>query len=565
MKRNKSKVVALLLTTAMLLTSFTACGSKNQEGDSNGNAAAGSEAGKETLTIALQTNSFITDYEENYLTKKLEEDLGIDIEFQFLSADAEEAKTQIALMVASKQNMPDVICSGTLTPESILEYGSKGVFIPLNDWINDPEKAPNFNAIQSEEDKASMLRASTSADGNIYSLTIFEPQTWNMTPFRMFINNKWLEKLNLSMPTTTDEYYEVLKAFAENDPNGNGTKDEIAAYGFSAGTYGENITIPLMNSFIYYPASTVTNAVLTLDDDGQTVIAPFIQEGWKEGLIYMNKLCAEGLLPASVFTDDKTQFMSVLNNEGSNLVGSLSTGSLSRWNDFDKNINGQEYEMLKPLQGPNGIAYSPYMEYNPSPIWFITASCENPELALKLGDLFYSSDISNITRYGEEGVDWSKDETELLNPLYSNAYIEAGIYEKPSLLVIDDIWSKNNNKFWRDINPRYASADDGNTWAYAKEYDSTLKSSYFYADNYNYNYEAHPEKILPSLIYTSEEAQSQSEAIVNISTYVSQSMAQFITGARPISEWDTYVSDLQNMGLDTWLANAQAAYDREQK
>lgn len=566
MKRNKTKTIAFVLSMWMVLMSLSACGNKSTSGGGNEVDNATNETGKETLSIALQTNSFITDYEDNYLTKKLEEELGVDIEFQFLSADAEEAKTQIALMVASKQNMPDIICSGTLTAESILDYGSKGIFVPLNDWINDPEKAPNFNAIQSEEDKASMLRASTSADGNIYSLTIFEPQTWNMTPFRMYMNNRWLEKLSLSMPTTTDEYYEVLKAFAENDPNGNGSKDEIPAYGFSAGTYGENITIPLMNSFIYYPAASITKAELTLGDDGKTVIAPFIQEGFKEGLTYMNKLCSEGLLPASVFTDDKTQFMAVLNNEGSNIVGSLSTGSLSRWNDFDKNINGQDYEMMKPLQGPSGIAYSPFMEYNPAPIWFITSNCENPELALKLGDYFYNSEISNITRYGEESVDWTQDENELANPLYSNAYIEAGFYEKPDLLVINDIWAQNNNKFWRDINPRYASMDNGNNWAYAKEYDNTLKSSYFYADNYNYNYEAHPEKILPSLlIYTSVEAESQSEAIVNISTYVSQSMAQFITGARPLSDWDNYVKDLENMGLDTWIKNAQAAYDREQK
>ena len=54
---------------------------------------------------------------------------------------------------------------------------------------------------------------------------------------------------------------------------------------------------------------------MTLDDSGEKVIAPFVQDQWREGLEYMKGLCQEGLLPESVFTDDKTQFMSVLNNE----------------------------------------------------------------------------------------------------------------------------------------------------------------------------------------------------------------------------------------------------------
>ncbi len=570
MKQTRTKAAAIILMIVMVLSVFTAC--KKEEGKEGENknintqatpGAGDTSAEKETITIALQTYSSITDYEDNYMTKKLEEELGINIEFHLLSADSEEVRTQLALLFAGNQNIPDVICTGAMTAQSILEYGSQELFVPLNDMITDPAKAPNFNAIASEEDKASMLKIATSADGNIYALSTFEPETWNLTPYRMYMNEVWLSKLKLTLPKTTEEYYNVLKAFAAGDPNGNGKQDELPVYGITAGTYGENITIPLMNSFIYYPANTMATAFLTLDETGKTVIAPFVQEEWKEGLTYMNRLCSEGLLPASAFTDDKTQFMAVLNNEDANLVGSLSTGSLSRWNNYDTNINGQEYTMMAPLQGPGGKAYSPYIQYNGAPIWFITSSCKNPELALKLGDLFYRKDFSNIVRYGEEGVDWTSEESITSQPQYSNAYIEAGLYDKVTLVKLKDIWSENNNKFWRNINPRYASIDDGNTWAEATEYDPNVKSSRFYADNYAYNYSAHPEHLLPVITYTDEEAKEQAETIVNISTYVSQSMAQFITGARSLDEWDSYVKDIEAMGLATWLENTQAAFERE--
>lgn len=54
----------------------------------------------------------------------------------------------------------------------------------------------------------------------------------------MWIYKPWLEKLNLSEPKTLDEFYNVLKAFKEKDPNGNGLADEIPFIGATSG--GEN-------------------------------------------------------------------------------------------------------------------------------------------------------------------------------------------------------------------------------------------------------------------------------------------------------------------------------------
>lgn len=89
----------------------------------------------------------------------------------------------------------------------------------MNDYLDNPETAPNFNAIP-EEEKQAILDTITSADGNIYSLAKYEPQSWNLTPYRMYINQAWLDNLGLDMPETTDELHEVLKAFVNNDPNG---------------------------------------------------------------------------------------------------------------------------------------------------------------------------------------------------------------------------------------------------------------------------------------------------------------------------------------------------------
>ena len=40
-------------------------------------------------------------------------------------------------------------------------------------------------------------------------------------------------------------------------------------------------------------------------------------------------------------------------------------------------------------------------------------------------------------------------------------------------------------------------------------------------------------------------------------------MAEFITGAKNLeSDWDAYLGELNNMGLEQWLIYAQDAYER---
>ena len=212
--RKTKQFLALGLAAILMATTLAGCGggsSDSGSGSSSGSSdAAGTEdaagadaadAGTEAdaaggdsasssgykLLVALTTSSFVTDYENNYFTNLLEERLGFELEFYMLPAEATETRTKVALMATSNEQQPDVmITDGHLTNEMILQYGSSGFFLPLNDYVSDPEKMPNYNAIP-EEDRELMNKASTQADGNIYSLSAWEPETWNLTPNRCLL------------------------------------------------------------------------------------------------------------------------------------------------------------------------------------------------------------------------------------------------------------------------------------------------------------------------------------------------------------------------------------------
>ena len=74
MKKKLSTLLAALMLSLFVL-SLVSCG-----GDEEASSAS-AESGPEKLVVAIQADSFVSDYEDNYFTQYIEEKLGIDIEF----------------------------------------------------------------------------------------------------------------------------------------------------------------------------------------------------------------------------------------------------------------------------------------------------------------------------------------------------------------------------------------------------------------------------------------------------------------------------------------------------
>lgn len=513
---------------------------------------AGAEEGKDTLTIAIAQNANVEDYDTNYLTQMIEKECNVDLKFILLPAASADAKSKLALMASSGEELPDVICMN-LSSTEVSEYGAKGVFIPLNDYLYDDEKTPYFNSI-AEEDKKAILSAITSPDGNIYTLANYSPEDWNLTSYRCWINKTWLDNLGLETPTTTDELKTVLEAFATQDPNGNGVADEIPLTGSNA-AWGGSTQYYLMNAFTFYNGNMANNG-LSLAEDGKTVIAPFTTDAYRAGLEYMNELCEEGLLDPSLFTIDGTQFTALL-DQSPNVVGVVCAGGWGYWTGGLDSENFQDFEMLAPLTGPDGVSYAATYEYTPSLYYNITKDCKNPDLAMKIGDFFYRQDVSYTTRYGEEGVDWTTDE--------AVTSTRKGLYEERlgipcKIAILDYQWSKVQNKHWYTECPHYLSTEDYRGLDSMQEGDDN-RNAVLRSTSYDLYYDAHP-TLMPQLSYSEEEADAISGIAADVTTYVSSSMAEFITGNRPLSDWDSYLEDLDNMGLPQLIETAQTAYDR---
>jgi len=298
---------------------------------------------KVTLKIFTYQNPLVEDMETNQFTRELEELTNVHIEWD-LAPQANLAEKRN--LVLASGNYPDAFMSAGFSLTDLMTYGTQGVLIPLNDLIE--EHAPNVK--KHFEDIPTVKEKITAPDGNIYSLGSDQRCYHCGFSRKMWINQSWLDKLNLSMPTTTDEFYQVLKAFREQDPNGNGKADEIPLISAPS-----EVDIFLMNAFIYNEGG---NRFIL--NDGKVDVA-FNKPEWREGLAYLKKLYDEELLDHTSLTTTAEQIKQLANGEVE-LLGAFPALQPGTYCDL-AGERWKHYSVVPPLKGPNGVQLAQYNAY----------------------------------------------------------------------------------------------------------------------------------------------------------------------------------------------------------
>ena len=294
-----------------------------------------------TLKVAVEKHTLHGNFDDMTFFKNYEEKTGVKIEWVEIPQANHVEK--VNLLLASR-DLPDIFLNGKgLTDSHIVKYGLAGAFVPLEDLIE--QFAPNITAFF--EAYPDVKGAITAPDGHIYSLPALDEFTEKENKDNMFINKKWLDTLGLEVPTTTEEFYQVLKAFKEGDPNGNGVADEIPW------SYLNDHTV--LGNMSYFGAFGVVDDTENhlMIKDSKPLFVP-TSDGYKEGLKLLQKLYSEGLLDQETYTQSRKEFISKGKTEDTTL------GVFSIW--LDENMVGAEkaksdYVMLPPLDGPGDETY----------------------------------------------------------------------------------------------------------------------------------------------------------------------------------------------------------------
>lgn len=494
---------------------------------------------KEPITISMVTGRQPNggDAENMWFFKWIKEKT--NIEFEVTRIDESAWIEQKNILFASG-NLPDIFLHSTFTADDISKFGQVGKqFIPLNDLID--AYAPNIKKVF--EEKPEVRAAVTSPDGNIYSLpSVFEYQSYNFP--RTWIHSSWLEQLNLEEPETLDDLYNVLKAFKDGDPNGNGAADEIPFSGsWEQGHHERTIVLAALGFN--------TDAPMTLSVKDGRVLLPEADPLYAEYLKFMHTLNVEGLMDKEIFTQTQVQAQA---KASQNIVGLMLEGapniiSPDHW---------QEYSALKPLVS----------EWNQDAMWpdappvtigrfMITREAEHPEAAIRFADLFFTEEFSSMFWTGPKKG--SADEMGYAGwTLNEN---NQQVYEFPEGIA-------NNFDYFNYLSPI-------NGYKLGIVYDAALFSKVNnvevkLAEAAAYWRSSMDEKVVPHLVaefpavYLSEvDSIRSNELYTPISDYIKTMEAKFITGNEPLTaeNLDNYFNELKQLGVEEYVQIYQNAYN----
>jgi putative aldouronate transport system substrate-binding protein len=554
------KSTALFLVLIAGMTLFTGCG-KKAEGAPAGTAAPGSGGAYTgpdkdivnpkgqfplvkqpvSLTVALVQNARISDYDNNEYTKLLEERTGVDMVFNLLPS--KDARSKVSLMFASN-DLPDVFSvAGNIDDSAILEYGMDGLIIPLDPLIEHFGDEV-FKMWDKAEDK-NLKALMTSADGHIYSIPKYSEQYINLYNQRCFLYGPWMDTLGLKPAKTIAEYTELLRAFKNRDPNGNGKKDEIPLISFSGGDGKAAMYNFFLNAFVYWDEREL------MEVSGGKLSPVFVKDEYRDALVWLNSLVKEGLLDPATFTQDEPSLKAVMNQD-TMVVGSFAQGP--RTGVLDTNgERSKAFIAQPPLEGPKGVKWSLATPPDVQKAWQITRVCKYPAAAYRLADFMLNYDITFTARFGFEGRDWEK----ISDP--SRKGIDGG---PAAFRLVQNVWAiPSQNIHWQWPNPGFLpyGTMEGMLW------DGDPKEYNYFQIQYGLNYARGlqpPESLPRQLVMNAAEAEVYANIRPTIQSYVIENAARFIVGDRPLSEWNAYVAEFDKMGLNKLVDTLQGVYTR---
>lgn len=559
MKRNKwTKVLAAASALTLTLGCLTGCAGEEPKNESStqpsdqveSSGTAGGEQNTSTepessepvsqgvtfplaeqveLTIAT-TDGTVASLADNLpIWEELQKRTNVKINWD-VTASKEYANT-MKLRISGA--LPDIM----LLPNgvSMAELGAAGRIVPLEDYI---ANSPNIQKVYEDFPK---VKALTSADGHIYSINTVNESAY-FAPYSFIIRKDWLDRLNLEVPDTIDDWVTVLRAFRDQDANGNGDAgDEVP---FSVGghawypTYWANAWgLHLFQSDGWYP-----------DENGQMQYE-FISDRAKEFYTWLNNFYEEKLLDEEFLTlGDETKLYEKVSRDE---VGAF-TAYPSRIATLEAALkaNGVEGAELIPVTPPQG----PYarmtevvgdMTVNG---YVVASTCEHPDVAVALIDYLMSEEGMDLMNFGIEGDTYVKSN----DGTYS---FTEKVTNNPDGLSASEVLSS----YGCQLGLCYRKSEKREQ-AMLFSYPEELQQKIIGATDSTRPYMVAGLTLPPA---TEAESESISGLAGDLSTYIWEMTGKFTVGTADIEEeWDSYVENVKKLEVDKILAVKQAQYDR---
>jgi len=480
----------------------------------------------------------LSDFNEGEFWKWYEEKTNIHIDFIVPAANTE--KDAFNLLFVS-DDMPDMLYTQPGDSSTAHNYRGgedkaieDGYFIDMNEYL---EYSPNYVSWINNQVDTGYQRAIYTDTGRLYGMWALRlPMDYEigvMAELGVSIRQDFLDAVGMDIPTTYDEWYDVLVAF----------RDELGIEApFYTDKYGIDYTGEFMAGF--------GTAPYFYQVDGTIKYGPMDDE-YKEYLTMLNQWYDEGLLDQDFPTRANTAYSPDAEMMLNDKVGACIDWA-TRLSDtyISRGATNEDFYLVAAPQPTKGDGTVPKFHtvtghslIHGACVVF-SAESDYIEEAIRWNDGFYAEDVYLNANYGledQEGVVWYAAEDGHRIGDYDFRYANPNGLSSATVLV--QYWTKNPPV--RVEAAQIEQADDNKQSAYVtwSQYDA--------------------EWVIPRrTTMTADESTTYSSIYTDIETYVQECTVKFITGSMSLDTYDAFRDTLRQMGIEEAISYRQAALDR---
>jgi putative aldouronate transport system substrate-binding protein len=374
------------------------------------------------------------------------------------------------------------------------------------------------------------MAAVSSFDGNLYYIPYLPDGKYGRA---YWMRQDWLDKLGLEVPTNVEELHTVLTAFRNDDPNGNGLKDEVP---FFVRQWQELLRLVTLWDGRSSGSDTAHDFLV---QDGK-IAHGYAGEGYREGIKNINQWYNEGLIDAEVFTRGSTAREYLLSE---NLGGMTHDwfASTSGYNPkLRDKIEGFDLAVIEPPASISGVQMAEHRRIPVKPDgWAISYTNPDPVTTIKYFDFFFTPEGRRLANFGIEGTHYEVEDGEAI---FTKEFMDAGPVNSQLYQVGAQIQRGYPQDFKYEIQWTNPSAVKG-----IELYDA----GDFLVEQFL------------GVAFNEEEQGVYDKKWSQIRTYMLERQQAWVLGGGIEEEWDDYMATLDKMGFNDVLAAMQSAYDRQ--
>lgn len=533
---------ALLLSAVMLSGSMmTGCGKSalSDKGQTKDKAVSDNlnETGlpilkeKKTFTVAVKQISSIKRAEEKKCVIDTENDTNVHIQWIEIPDSAWKEKINIMF---STDSMPDLI----IGPVDTSKYYEQ--IIAYDDYME--KYAPLTSQYFKTRDEYPKILIAP--DGKIHGLPTGDEVLVNVIDSQYWINMDWLKKVGKEMPTTPEEFKDVLIAFRDEDPNGNGLKDEVPFTFNKLASWGDAI------ENFFGPWGVIENGYHIFTKDGKVTFGAK-QQGYYDALAYLHDLYKEGLIDKEVFTLSTEQYQT--RGASGDIIGVMAGYRGSECSVENGEPGVDRYHPLPLLKGKDQMQMTGLNNIARDGGFHITTACKDPAALVRWYD-YINSTMEEAAKWnrGIRGVNYDVEvvdgkEIPISIPMTKESLKENGGYKTSSAFRTAECFAGQSPAMWKI------------------EWDRDLKSTSPFPDlKRDAILEQMPYGVngLPgSSLKDPADAERKTILFADIDTYLQKFVADSVINGIDDAKWQTHLKNLEALKADEYESLCQKQVD----